>query len=693
MRIMARISLEFLMVAGLLLGAQTSLAQDADGDGVSDLADAFPCDAARASVSYFPSAGASALVAFEDQWPGWTDLDFNDVALRVHYRMERSAAGHVVSMVAVIDPVALGGTLSNGLALQLPVARGGVVARRRVGHGAFENLALEADGQATVVLSSSLRELYGHAEGRINSEAGVAHAAGQRLEVELTFSPPAALSMAAAPFDLFIFRTGDFSHQIHFPQYAGTAAMNGALFGTDHDGSQEGRRFVHASGVPAALNLMTTTRYPLEGARIDELFPDIVGFASSGGAQNQGFYTSTIVAARGHHIPALPVPAPAEADRSCIQVVPLSLSPAQVLLAPGAAQTFTASGGQPPYGFSVVSGGGAFAGATYTAPASGSTAVVRVTDGSGATATANVTLNTGSVAFTTAGTHTWTVPAGITTLHAVVVGGGGGGAFSGGPDAATSYGGAVSGGGGGGLSYRNSIAVSPGDVLTIQVGAGGASGFSSFAASGDGGDGATSLVARGGTTFLSATGGRGGRINNTASPGGVGSGGTANRSGGAGAPSSSTLSPGGGGGAAGYSGNGGAAAPVTDGTGGAGAGGGGGGGSSGFNGHGFGGGAGGGVGLFGIGANGAGGVYTPSIWSNGVQVQSPIGGGGGGGSSGGDGGNSTSGGGGSGGLYGGGGAAGRKHPSAMSGWRSAAGGRGAVRIIWGSGRSFPSNAN
>ncbi len=102
--------------------------------------DAFPRDGLRAALTYFPGETTSALVTYEDQWPGATDLDFNDVAIRMHFRAERNAAGKVVRWVGVFDPVALGGDLSNGLGLVLPVSRTGVTAQRRVGNGGWTSL-------------------------------------------------------------------------------------------------------------------------------------------------------------------------------------------------------------------------------------------------------------------------------------------------------------------------------------------------------------------------------------------------------------------------------------------------------------------------------------------------------------------------------------------------------------------------
>ena len=307
--------------ATLVAAPAVSFAQDADGDGVLDDADAFPCDPSRASISYFPGSGSAAMLVYEDQWPGSTDLDFNDVVARVHYRIERHANGNVTSIHALLDPDALGGILSNGLALQLTAPREGATARRRVGGGGWESLALEGDASATVVLSQNLRELFGGVEGRINSVPGQATIAGQRLEFELHFATPAPISVSQAPFDLFIFRAGDFSHQIHFPQYSGTAAMNTGLFNSDQDASTPGRRFIHLSGIPAALSLFTSMTYPLEGVAISNLFPDIIQFANSGGVSNTNFYATTVIAANGRAVGARVIANNTARDVSCIPVV------------------------------------------------------------------------------------------------------------------------------------------------------------------------------------------------------------------------------------------------------------------------------------------------------------------------------------------------------------------------------------
>lgn len=198
-------------------------------------------------------------------------------------------------------------------------------------------------------------------------------------------------------------------------------------------------------------------------------------------------------------------------------------------------------------------------------------------------------------------------------------------------------------GSGGGLGWKNNISVTPGNSYTVVVGAANTSTDSYFNSSVtvQGNSGST-------RTYVGDGGGNGGLQ---------------------GARS--------GGGAGGYSGAGGAGKGITDADGNAGSGGAGGGGAVKQITLGcctpFIGGAGGGVGLLGEGSNGAGGTRSTGIA-----------GGGGGGSGGNNGGQSTVSTAGNGGSYGGG--YGKSIPAVGDG----SSGGGAVRIIWGSGRAFPS---
>ena len=297
---------------------------------------------------------------------------------------------------------------------------------------------------------------------------------------------------------------------------------------------------------------------------------------------------------------------------------------------------------------------------------------------------ASETFPVGQQAYTTAQTTTFTVPNGCTSISAVCIGGGGGGAGSDGQPRNQG----CTGGGGGALAY-GTIPVTPGEILTIVVGSGGNAGANG---GGNGGTGGDTTISRGATVLIRGGGGGGGNERSTtggtagtrtydasvtSTGGGNGGAGGTCASGG----TSGTVGASGGGGAGGYSNSGGTGGQggnsgTAAGAGGASTGGGGGGGGGMTGGstatHS---GSGGGVGILGAGANGTAGTVGSSTVN---------GGGGGGGSGGASGGTAGS----AGGAYGGGGGA-REDSTAGAG---AAGGVGAVRIIWGSGRSYPSTS-
>jgi len=270
----------------------------------------------------------------------------------------------------------------------------------------------------------------------------------------------------------------------------------------------------------------------------------------------------------------------------------------------------------------------------------------------------------GQASYTTPGTYTYTVPAGISSISAVAIGG---------ASACARYGAT----GGGALSYTNGIPVTPGEALTVIVGRGGIK----VTGSGVPADmvATASSIRRGGTTLLLADFSIVSNFNAIFSgtsngvPGLASNGiGAVRNSGGQGILPDGQLF--GGGGAAGYSGNGGFGGRTGSYNAGNGSGGGGGGGGGGGNSRDNGGG--GGVGINGEGASGVGGNSAFINTVNGAR-----GGGGSGGTGGAASPNYNAG------VYGGG--AGSDNDTSSF---QVTGGGGAIRIIWGTGKSYPFNA-
>lgn len=98
---------------------------------------------------------------------------------------------------------------------------------------------------------------------------------------------------------------------------------------------------------------------------------------------------------------------------------------------------------------------------------------------------------------------TYTIPAGVTSITVECRGGGGGGG-----GAKSSSGGDAAGGGGGGGAYSTTtVSVTPGQTITVSIGAGGTQGSNN---GGTGGNGGTSSVTYNSSVVASASGGMGG---------------------------------------------------------------------------------------------------------------------------------------------------------------------------------------
>jgi LruC domain-containing protein len=231
---------------------------------------------------------------FEDNWPVRGDLDFNDAVLAYNSTLYLGSNGGVTGLRLTIVPRAIGAKERSGLAIRLPTSITALrSATRSVAGGAPSSISAVADGERDVVvnISTDLREFWGGADGFINTAAnGFNPGNGQQVVVELLFAAPVAINLAQDPFDLFFYRTGDFSHQVHRPQYSGTAAMNTALFNSGNDGSTATRHFVDTAGLPYVLSVPSLVSWPYEQMRIEVQFPGIVGFASSGGTEGADYY-------------------------------------------------------------------------------------------------------------------------------------------------------------------------------------------------------------------------------------------------------------------------------------------------------------------------------------------------------------------------------------------------------------------
>lgn len=323
--------------AGLLLSllvATPAYAFDADADGTKDALDAFPCDYGAVGAAFYPAQGDHGMLMFEDLWPNYGDKDFNDAVIAYNYVHKLDAAGDVMEIRLTLNVLAIGAELRSGLGLHLPVPRSAVssVALSNQTHLKDKHTSMAlvpsmADTELVVRISTDLREFFAGYGTAVNTVPSLDRIHGETIEVIISFWQPTTLDLSAAPYDLYLFRTDNPSHELHRPEYRGTAAMDTALFNTGDDGSTATRSFTSIHGLPFAIDFPTIVPYPVEGTRIDALFPNITAWAASGGATNQDFYTNGVVAsaifsdAKGHGPiqPGFIGPEHLPADTGCIQ--------------------------------------------------------------------------------------------------------------------------------------------------------------------------------------------------------------------------------------------------------------------------------------------------------------------------------------------------------------------------------------
>ncbi len=275
------LNLRSLALALVALAAATARATD------------LPCQPNANGVVYTPGNGAFGTLLFEDLWPDAADFDFNDESVAYNFVQVQDSTGKTLSLQATLQVLTAGGGLHNGLYLHLPVPAS-AASLVYLNVGGLESQVAPVAGETDLVipLVADTRSLFGSIAGFINTTNNAVAVGAAPMSLRVAFAAPVALSAGLAPFDLFIARSDDYSHQIHLPQYAGTAKMNTALFGTSADGSRAGWRFVNKLGMPYALNVPALVRWPLETVSIDQVYPSIVTFAASGGLQATGWYLS-----------------------------------------------------------------------------------------------------------------------------------------------------------------------------------------------------------------------------------------------------------------------------------------------------------------------------------------------------------------------------------------------------------------
>lgn len=276
---------------------------DTDGDGVADAQDAYPNDATRAYVSYYPSASTFASIAFEDNFPSKGDYDLNDLVVNYRYTFISNASNQVVEMLGTYNVAASGASFHNGFGVQLPVAASAVSSvtgqQTISNYISFASNGVEAGQTKAVIIPFDNHEaLLKSPDGSylINTVTTKDKVASKTATVDVNFSSPVAASTLSVtslnPFLISNLRRG---YEVHLPNMAPTDKADKSLFGTADDNSSvsAGRYYLSTQNWPWAINFGESFSYPIETVTITNAYLHFSDWASSGGLSYTDWYSNT----------------------------------------------------------------------------------------------------------------------------------------------------------------------------------------------------------------------------------------------------------------------------------------------------------------------------------------------------------------------------------------------------------------
>jgi LruC domain-containing protein len=275
---------------------------DTDNDGVLDGNDAFPTDAERAFISYYPAKINGQVqyntLAFEDNWPQQGDYDMNDLVIKYNFEQVSNAQGQIKDIHYQFAISARGAELHNAFALEIPNAPVSnlLSANLSIDQGKPEAILPES-GQKNLVfnlIADATQAAPAPAGCRFfNTEANCSPGQGKSYQFNLSFKTPLAKSqIGLPPYNPFIYRTDQRGLEVHLPDQPPTSRANTALFGSRDDNSNvtQKRYYKTQGNLPWGLDIASDWQQPLEQAEISKAYPDFKSWAESKGSLNQDWY-------------------------------------------------------------------------------------------------------------------------------------------------------------------------------------------------------------------------------------------------------------------------------------------------------------------------------------------------------------------------------------------------------------------
>jgi len=278
----------------------TGPVSDSDGDGVDDEDDDYPDDPLRAYNIYYPARNTFGSLAYEDNWPGRGDYDFNDFVVDYHYHQVTNAYNQLVDLFGRFVVRAIGASYTNGFGVMLGMqpSQVGNVSGISLVDGYITLLANNTEAgqeKATIIITDNAFTQLPHPGGGIgvNTTPGQTYVEPDTMEISVFLEEPVALATVGyPPYNPFIIVDQVRGREVHLPDYQPTSLANPAYFGTEHDDSNPsaGRYYKTMNNLPWGINLTTEFDYPVEKAVIIQAYLRFADWAESSGSLYSDWY-------------------------------------------------------------------------------------------------------------------------------------------------------------------------------------------------------------------------------------------------------------------------------------------------------------------------------------------------------------------------------------------------------------------
>jgi LruC domain-containing protein len=273
--------------------------EDFDKDGVNDEDDEYPKDPERAYNVYYPSKTTYSSIAFEDNWPGKGDYDFNDLVVDYQFKQVVNASNALKDLYINLIYQAAGASLENGFGFEFNTPSTNVT--EVIGQTRTKNYInligankpeAEQDKATIIATDNVFNKLTHPGSGTgINTSPNAPYVTPVSQTVKVVFKKAVKDSkIGLPPYNPFMIVNGDRGREIHLPDQKPTTLANEALFGTEHDDTGGNKYYKTAKNLPWAINIPVSFAYTNERTEIIKAHLKFKEWAESSGSLFTDWY-------------------------------------------------------------------------------------------------------------------------------------------------------------------------------------------------------------------------------------------------------------------------------------------------------------------------------------------------------------------------------------------------------------------